>query len=848
MTDQPEDNAQQKTIIVKIPESKYSVIPGSKVSIPITLTNQGSQDDYFEISIRGIPLDWITLSNPVVRLKPGEKQEVRLVIEAPPAAQVSAGQHQVTVHVFSQSAKENNDQEDFDLTVAAFEIQGRVGVLLESVQYSVAPGSSTTVSIILLNQGLVEDNFRLSIEGVPVSWISTSSPVTRLAAGEQKEVSLNILPPRDSGSKAGRYPIKVIVSSQEAPDQKIIVDCTLTLAAFTSFSCEIDPPQAEAGQPVHLMVTNQGNIQETYTLTWQSENDELAFEPGTTQELKVPPGEGRAAEFTAKPRQRPIMGGSKLYDYSALVQSSEKEALTVGGEVSSKGLIPVWMVGVLVVLCIGAIFAFIFIFNQDQSETASATQTADAELAMIVGATQTAAFNQTEAASAGERDTDGDGLTDNQEVEIGTDPTNPDTDDDRLSDGEEVLRRNTDPLNADTDGDRLSDGDEVLDYNTDPLAADTDSDNLDDGDEIDIGTNPLVPDTDNDNLLDGDESPPCPDPLNPDSDDDGIIDGRDLDPCDPDNPSLTATADASQPTETPVTPSPSPTEVPTDVPTGVPTDTPVVPPVDGTIAFESNRGAEAGIYVVSPPDMTVDQLSVSSGLDTQPAYSPDGSQIVFMSTRDGNSEIYIMNAGGGNQSNLTNDPNEDLYPAWSSDGQWILFTTNRDGNQEIYRMRTNGSDVENISNDPADDFQPTWIEEGGLFFTQGDHIAFVTNRDGNQEIYVMAVDGSDQVNISNNGAEDFYPHSTRSGNRLVFVSTRDGSQDIFSMNPDGTDQINVSNDSAQDSYPGWSPDAEWITFASNRDGDFDIFVMRSNGNDVYNLTNDAAQDLYPAWR
>jgi TolB protein len=850
MTDQESSNARQNPIGAQIPEKRYSVIPGNQVAIPITLENRGSEEDYFEISVRGIPLEWISIPDPVLRLGASERQEVRIVIEAPEAAKVSAGQHEVTIHVLSQSSPTQTAEIEFILTVAAFEVEGRIGVLLESVQYSVAPGSSTTISIVLLNQGLVEDNFRLSIEGIPVSWVSTSSPVTRLAPSEQKEVNLTVLPPRDPGSKAGRYPIKLVVSSQEAPDQSVSVDCTLTMAAYSSFSCEVNPPQVEAGQPVHVLVNNQGNIHETYTLTWQSENDELIFEPGETQELKIPPGESGAAEFVTQPRQRPIMGGDKSYEYSILVQSSEKEALTVGGEVTSKGIIPVWLLGGFVVLCLVLFFAFFFYFSRDQSESTSATQTAEAELAMIVGATQTAAFNQTEAAGSGEKDSDGDGLTDNQELDIGTDPLNPDTDDDRLSDGEEVLRRNTDPLNPDSDGDRLSDGDEVLDHNTDPLNPDTDNDRLNDGDEVSLGTNPLVPDTDNDGLLDGEESPPCPDPLNPDSDGDGIIDGQDLDPCDPNNPSLTATADASQPTATPVTPTPpvTPTLPPTDVPTEVPTETTVPPPVTGTIAYESNRDGSPGIYAISLPDLDITQLSVSSGVDTQPAYSPDGSQIAFMSNRDGNSEIYLMNANGGNQSNLTNDPGEDLYPAWSSDGQWILFTTDRDGNQEIYRMRTDGSEVENLSNHSADDSQPTWVPDQGLFQIQGDRIAFTTNRDNNQEIYVMLADGSDQVNISNNGTEDFYPRSTRSGNRLVFISTRDDSQDIFVMNPDGSDQVNVSNNPAQDAYPSWSPDAEWITFTSNRDENFDILVMRSNGSEVYNITNDTAQDLYPAWK
>lgn len=846
MSEMPKENDNQNTIIVQLRELQYSVVPENRVTVPVIIENMGEKDDHFEISLRGIPLDWVEIGTPVVRLSPGERTEVAIVIEAPPASQVRAGQYPLTLVVLSQSSPSQRVETEFTLTVAAFEVHGRIGVLMESVQFSVAPGSSAEIPIVLLNQGLVEDSFKLAVEGLPISWVSTSSPVTRLAAGEQKEVILTILPPRDAQSKAGRHKFNLIVSSQEAPDQTAKISATLTVAAYSRYSCKIDQPLVEAGEPVRIFIQNQGNIQETYTLTWQSENDALEFESGAMREVKVQPGETTTVEFSAQPRQRPILGGEKNYEYSVLIQSTEKEVLTVGGEVSSSGIIPIWVIPVLAVLCLGAIMVLFFIFRGDQNQSASATQTAEAALGEIVGATQTASFNQTQAVEEGERDSDGDGLTDTNELEIGTDPNNPDTDSDRLSDGEEVLRRNTDPRNSDSDGDLLSDGDEVLDHNTDPLNADTDNDRLSDGEEIRLGTDPRNPDTDSDGLLDGEESPPCPDPLNPDSDGDGIIDGQDLDPCDPNNPSLTATASALIPTATPVTPTPPPTEEPTEIP---PTTPPVVPPVSGTIAFESNREGNPGVFSVDMPDLTFKQLSLSTGVDTHPAYSPDGSRIAFTTNRDGNSEIYIMNADGSNQFNLTNSPSsEDLYPAWSSDGQWIVFTSNRDGNQEIYKIRTDASELANLTNNPANDLQPTWVSDRGLFSSAGDRIAFATNRDGNQEIYLMSIDGLEPTNISNNGGEDFYPRSTRSGGQIVFVSTRDGSQDVFVMNPDGTDQANLSNNAAQDTYPSWSPDAEWITYTSNRDGNFDIFVMRSNGTEVFNLTNDAAEDFYPAWR
>ncbi len=58
-------------------------------------------------------------------------------------------------------------------------------------------------------------------------------------------------------------------------------------------------------------------------------------------------------------------------------------------------------------------------------------------------------------------DTDEDGLSDQRELELGTDPRNKDTDTDELSDGDEVLKYGTNPLDADTDKDAFSDGKEV---------------------------------------------------------------------------------------------------------------------------------------------------------------------------------------------------------------------------------------------------------------------------------------------------------------------------------------------------------------------------------------------------
>ncbi|TPG75890.1 inverse autotransporter beta domain-containing protein, partial [Pseudomonas arsenicoxydans] len=138
-------------------------------------------------------------------------------------------------------------------------------------------------------------------------------------------------------------------------------------------------------------------------------------------------------------------------------------------------------------------------------------------------------------------DTDGDGLGDREEGVIGTDPTKPDTDGDGLTDKEEVdggsnpLDPN-DPVNGtDTDGDGLTDTEEGV-IGTDPTKPDTDGDGLTDKEEVDNGSNPLDPndpvngtDTDGDGLTDTEEGVIGTDPTKPDTDGDGLTDKEEVD-------------------------------------------------------------------------------------------------------------------------------------------------------------------------------------------------------------------------------------------------------------------------------------------------------------------------------
>lgn len=125
-----------------------------------------------------------------------------------------------------------------------------------------------------------------------------------------------------------------------------------------------------------------------------------------------------------------------------------------------------------------------------------ATQTAIANVLSMpvahldaVKMTDTAIIAQATAVADG--DSDGDGLSNTREQELGTDPKNADSDSDGVKDGDEVLVWDTFPYKKDSDVDGLVDGEEINTYGTNPLNSDTDGDGSNDGDEINFGTNAL---------------------------------------------------------------------------------------------------------------------------------------------------------------------------------------------------------------------------------------------------------------------------------------------------------------------------------------------------------------------
>jgi TolB protein len=162
----------------------------------------------------------------------------------------------------------------------------------------------------------------------------------------------------------------------------------------------------------------------------------------------------------------------------------------------------------------------------------------------------------------------------------------------------------------------------------------------------------------------------------------------------------------------------------------------------------------------------------------------------------------------------------------------IAFKTDRDGNDEIYSMNPDGTNQIDLTNNPASDYTPNWSPDGSK-------IVFQSDRDGNYEIYTMNADGTNPIRLTNNPALDNAPVWSPDGRKIAFATDRDGNSEIYTMDADGTNQIDLTNDPAFDGDPNWSPDGQKIAFHRGPADDFDtdVFVMNTDGTFQTNLTN-----------
>jgi PKD repeat protein len=167
----------------------------------------------------------------------------------------------------------------------------------------------------------------------------------------------------------------------------------------------------------------------------------------------------------------------------------------------------------------------------------------------------------------------------------------------------------------------------------------------------------------------------------------------------------------------------------------------------------------------------------------------------------------------------------------------FAFVTNRDGNNEIYVVNADGSNPVNVSSNGADDTDPAWSPDGT-------RLAFTSNRQGDFDLHILNISDGTVTQITFDSTDDTQPRWSPDGSRLAYTRTSGGNSDIYFVNlSDNSISPWLATD-ANESYPTWSPDGSQLAYESGQE----IFVANVNDTSTaINITNDAGNDTQPSW-
>ena len=228
------------------------------------------------------------------------------------------------------------------------------------------------------------------------------------------------------------------------------------------------------------------------------------------------------------------------------------------------------------------------------------------------------------------------------------------------------------------------------------------------------------------------------------------------------------------------------------------------------------------------------------------AYPGANGKIVFGSDRDrgdGYDDLYVATPGVPGAVRLTNNSGEvwDVHPAWSPDGGWIAFARYDGHDYEVMVMKADGSNVVQLTNNGVDDFEPAWSPDAGK-------IAYTTRavHEGGREdwdMWIMNPDGSGKRLLFDGGGNDMEPDWAPDGSKIAME--RD--DEIWVINANGTNPRRITNNSTYDSAPQWHPDGTRLAYTSIIAGFPELCVVDLASLAVTQLTFDGHNKWESCW-
>ncbi|MBN2332854.1 MAG: PD40 domain-containing protein [Deltaproteobacteria bacterium] len=258
------------------------------------------------------------------------------------------------------------------------------------------------------------------------------------------------------------------------------------------------------------------------------------------------------------------------------------------------------------------------------------------------------------------------------------------------------------------------------------------------------------------------------------------------------------------------------------------------------VATKTEHGIKE-IYTMDYDGNGLQQVTSNGGINLSPTWSHDVTKLAYTSYKRNNPDLYILDFSRGREKLIADKKGLNTAAEWSQTNQQFVLMQSFEDNAEIAIISTTtGQLIRRLTNNWASDASPCWAPSGK-------EIAFVSDRAGSPQIYIMDHRGKDLRRITHTGNYNAHPDWSSHTNKIVFSSIIDNAFQICSIDPDGRNLLQLSFLKGDNEDPCWSPNGRHIVFTSSASGVKQLMIMDLHGHNLKEITNGVMEKQSPSW-
>ena len=263
------------------------------------------------------------------------------------------------------------------------------------------------------------------------------------------------------------------------------------------------------------------------------------------------------------------------------------------------------------------------------------------------------------------------------------------------------------------------------------------------------------------------------------------------------------------------------------------------------IAYVSHQGANKELVMIDYDGFNQAQLTNLRSTSLSPAWSPTDSSVAFTSFFKGYPFIFRVfpfnpRRRGQEPELMSAWPGINTAPAWAPDGRTLALTLSKGGNPDIFALRVGTSDFRQLTNNRGIETDPTWSPTGR-------EIAFTSDRSGSPQIWAMDSEGTNARRLTSGGSYDTQPRWSPRGDTIIFTRRTSGGFDLWAINPDGSNARPLTQSHGSNESASWAPNGRHVVFSSTRGGRAQLYTMLADGTEQQPLTRDRGEASSPSW-